>query len=70
MPRTPVVDQDCCIGCEACTTICPEVFRMAEEAGHADHGHGKSVVYNPAGAPEAKIEQAMDSCPASCIYWE
>lgn len=70
MPRTPAVDQQACIGCEVCTQICPEVFRMHEEEG-AGHGHGhKSVVYNPAGASEEKIELAMDSCPAACIYWE
>ena len=66
MPRTPVVDQDACIACEVCTHICPEVFRMEGE----DHDEHKSSVYNPTGAPEAKIEEAMDSCPASCIYWQ
>ncbi len=69
MSRTPVVDQDICIGCEVCTQICPEVFRMedAEEGGHG-HDH-KSTVYNPFGAPEEKIEVAMDNCPVACIYW-
>ncbi len=74
MPRTPVVDQECCIGCEVCTQICPEVFRMeGEEDGHShdhDHHDHKSEVYNPTGAPEEKIEQAMDACPAACIYWD
>lgn len=70
MPRIPVVDQDTCIGCELCTQICPEVFRMEEKEG-GGHGHDhKSTVYNPTGAPEAKIEQAMDSCPVACIYWQ
>lgn len=69
MARIPVVDADCCIGCEACVLYCPEVFRMEEEAGHTDHGHGKSVVYNPAGATVEKIEGAMDRCPSACIYW-
>ena len=71
MARIPAVDRDCCIGCEVCAQICPEVFRMEE--GDDDHGHGhdhKSVVHNPTGAPEAKIEEAMDNCPAACIYWE
>jgi ferredoxin len=39
---------------------------------HHSHAHGhehKSEVYNPTGAPEAKIEQAMDNCPSACIYW-
>ncbi|BCR04633.1 ferredoxin [Desulfuromonas versatilis] len=70
MPRIPVVDQDACIGCEVCTQICPEVFKMEGEEGHGhDHGH-KSVVYNPTGAPEAKIEEAMDNCPVACIHWQ
>jgi ferredoxin len=66
MARIPAIDQDCCIGCEVCTQTCPEVFRM-QEGG--DHAHEKAEVYNPAGAPEAQIEAAMDSCPAACIYW-
>ncbi|PLY06561.1 MAG: ferredoxin [Desulfuromonas sp.] len=68
MPRIPVVDQECCISCEVCTQLCPEVFRME---GDDDHSHDhKSEVYNPAGASEEKIEAAMDACPAACIYWQ
>lgn len=73
MSRIPVVDQDQCISCEVCTQICPEVFRMEgdHEQGH-DHAHGehKSFVYDPTGAAESKIEEAMDNCPAACIYWQ
>lgn len=72
MPRIPAIDPDCCIGCEACTQVCPEVFHMVENEnanGHA-HGHEKAAVHNPTGAPEAKIEQAMDNCPSACIYWQ
>ncbi|BCA80240.1 ferredoxin [Desulfuromonas sp. AOP6] len=68
MPRIPVVDQDECISCEVCVSICPEVFRMQGEGD--DHHHHKSFVYNPTGAPEEKIEQAMDNCPAACIHWQ
>ncbi|AJF06027.1 ferredoxin [Geoalkalibacter subterraneus] len=69
MSSIPVVDQEACIGCEVCTQICPEVFRMEEVAG-SGHGHDhKSVVYNPTGAPAKKIEEAMDNCPVACIYW-
>lgn len=70
MPRIPVVDQEACIGCEACVQICPEVFRMQEPEGGGHHHEHKSMVYNPTGAPEAKIEQAMDSCPVACITWQ
>lgn len=74
MARTPAIDRDCCIGCEVCTQICPDVFRMEGEAEGHDHAHGddhgKAEVHNPAGAPEEMIEQAMDSCPGACIYWD
>jgi ferredoxin len=69
MPRIPVVDQEICIGCENCARICPEVFRMADVPGGHGHDH-KSTVHNPFGAPEEKIEKAMDACPVACIYWE
>ncbi len=67
MPRIPAIDPECCIGCEACTQVCPEVFQM--EDSNNGHAHEKAVVYNPTGAPQAKIEAAMDNCPSACIYW-
>lgn len=67
MSRTPAIDQDCCIGCEVCTQICPEVFSMQDS--HGDHAHEKATVHNPSGAAEEKIEVAMDNCPSACIYW-
>jgi len=71
MPRTPEVDQECCIGCEVCTQLCPEVFRMEGDDDHShDHHDHKSEVYQPDGASEEKIEAAMDACPAACIYWQ
>ncbi len=73
MARIPVVDQECCISCEVCTQVCPEVFRMEGEHDDShdhDHGEHKAEVYNPTGAPEEKIETAMDNCPAACIYWQ
>ena len=70
MARVPAIDPDCCIGCEVCTQICPEVFRMDEDDHDHGHDHGKAIVHNPAGAAEDKIEEAMDNCPSACIYWE
>jgi ferredoxin len=35
------VDQDLCIGCGLCESLCPEVFRLSAE--------GKSEVVNPDG---------------------
>jgi ferredoxin len=45
---------------------------MDEDDHDHDHGHehGKAIVHDPAGAPEGKIETAMDNCPSACIYWE
>lgn len=67
MSRIPAIDPDCCIGCEVCTQLCPEVFSMKD--GASGHDHENAIVHNPTGAPESKIETAMDNCPSACIYW-
>jgi ferredoxin len=61
MPKTPYVDQATCTGCELCEQLCPEVFRMTDE--------GVSEAYDPRGAPEDKIQDAIDGCPVQCISW-
>jgi len=40
----------------------PEVFQLNDK--------DLSEVYNPTGASEEKIQEAMDSCPVQCIHWE
>ncbi len=62
MTKQPYVDQDSCIGCGLCASIVPTVFRLNEQ--------NLSEVHNPAGAPEEKIQEAIDSCPVACIHWE
>jgi len=62
MAKTPVVDQEECISCGLCVEVCPGVFRLNDR--------DVSEVYNPTGAPEGKIQEAMDSCPVQCIHWE
>jgi ferredoxin len=57
----PYVDQDVCIGCEVCANMVSDVFRMTEDA--------VAEVYDQDGAPPEKIQEAMDSCPVSCIHW-
>jgi ferredoxin len=42
--------------------VCPEVFRLNENLGHSE-------VINPHGAPEEKIQEALDQCPVQCIHW-
>jgi ferredoxin len=62
MAKKVYVDQDECIGCELCVDTCPEVFRMTDDS--------VSEVINPEGAPEEKIQEAIDNCPVECIHWE
>jgi len=54
------VDQQICIGCGLCVSIVPEAFRLNDA--------GVSEVHNQA-ASEAKIQEAIDSCPVNCIHW-
>ncbi|MDO3377620.1 ferredoxin [Geoalkalibacter halelectricus] len=62
MARNPVVDQEACISCNLCVDLVPEVFRL-----NAD---GLAEVYAANGAPEEKIQDAIDNCPVNCIAWE
>jgi ferredoxin len=55
------VDQDGCIACGLCASICPEVFRMTDE--------GPSEVYEdpiPESAEDQAVE-AQENCPVSVI---
>jgi ferredoxin len=61
--KIPVIDFDACIACGNCEAVCPEVFRLNESLGHSE-------VIDPAGAPEERIQDAIDQCPALCISWE
>ncbi|MBM4295151.1 MAG: ferredoxin [Deltaproteobacteria bacterium] len=60
--RIPQVKQECCQECGNCEAVCPEVF-------HLNEATGKSEVINPRGAPEERIQDAMDQCPAQCLEW-
>ena len=62
MARSVVIDQDECISCGACVDSCPDVFRLNDD--------NIAEVYNQNGASEEEIEDAIDSCPVSCISWE
>lgn len=56
------IDEDECIGCGSCEDICPEVFKL-------DSDSEKAKVIKQEGGPENLIEEAINTCPVSCISW-
>lgn len=57
------VDEETCIGCEACVDICPEVFEMS--------GDKAIVKMNEVPADLAKsCQEAADGCPVEAIQIE
>ncbi len=58
------IDKENCISCGLCESICPEVFRMADD-GFAE------VYVDP--VPDSAVEaakEAAESCPVSVITVE
>ena len=60
----PKVNQEICIGCGACASTCPEVFKMGDD--------GKSHVIEGADYEKNKscIDEAITNCPVQAISWE
>lgn len=57
------IDQEECLGCEACVEICPAVFAFNEAIA-------KAFVKSEASGEEECIDEAIASCPAGCISKE
>lgn len=59
----PKVNQEVCIGCGACASSCPEVFKMGDD--------GKSHVIEGADQEKNKgcIDEAIINCPVQAISW-
>jgi ferredoxin len=58
-----LIDQDECIGCGTCVKLCPDVFAFDED-------ENKASVTTPEGGSEQCIDEAMASCPTSCIRYK
>ncbi|MGI5907067.1 MAG: ferredoxin [Christensenellales bacterium] len=58
------IDRDGCISCGLCASICPEVFRMADD--------GLAEVYVDEVPEEAAdmAQEAADNCPVEVIHVE
>ena len=53
------VDKETCIGCGACVSLCPDVFRIGSD--------GKSEAYNLKGCKKCDCQAAADNCPVHAI---
>lgn len=60
----PKVDKDLCIGCGACQSFCPTVFKLDE--------NGKSTVLESVDYKANKecIQKAVENCPVQAISIE
>ncbi len=63
MAKKVYIDEDECIGCGSCEEICPEVFKL-------DPSTEKAEIIKPEDGPEDLIQEAIDTCPVSCIHWK
>ncbi|MCH8927904.1 MAG: ferredoxin [Candidatus Marinimicrobia bacterium] len=59
----PYVDKKVCIGCGTCEAICPQVFKVNDEA-LAD------VIEADFEAHKEAIDEAIEACPVDCISWK
>jgi ferredoxin len=59
-----VVDQETCIGCGLCPSICSEVFQMN------DDGKAEAVVDEVPGEAVDSAKEAAESCPVDAISVE
>lgn len=63
MAKKVIIDEEECLGCEACVELCPDIFGFDDDSE-------KAIVIMPEGGDENCIDEAMDSCPADCISYE
>ena len=73
MAQKVVIDQEECLGCEACVEICPAVFDFDGDAGKAvvkDEANADESCVDEANADESCVDEAIGSCPAACISKE
>ncbi|MAF13652.1 MAG: ferredoxin [Parcubacteria group bacterium] len=60
---TPYVDKDICIGCGTCESICPQVFKVNDDA-KAD------VLEADYEANKEAVDESIEACPVDCISWK
>lgn len=58
------VDQETCIGCGLCPSVCPEVFDMG------DDGKAHVIVDEVPGGAEGGAVESQEACPVDAIKVE
>lgn len=58
------VDQDLCIGCGLCPSICPSVYEMQ------DDGKAHAIVDSVPDSDRDDAKEGADNCPVSAISVE
>jgi ferredoxin len=53
------INEEECMGCEACVETCPDVFEMNDD--------GDKAIVKDADSTADCVEEAIDSCPAEAI---
>ncbi|CAI7769404.1 unnamed protein product [Closterium sp. NIES-53] len=56
------VDEFTCIGCKNCANTAEDTFEIEEMWGRAR-------VCNQGGNAPSKVQEAVETCPVSCIHW-
>lgn len=54
-----VIDEEACIGCEACVETCPDVFEMDDD--------GEKATVKAPDSSEECVDEAIDTCPSEAI---
>ena len=60
MPK-PKVNEEVCIGCGTCESLCPKMFKIED---------GKSKVIAEECGADCNCQETIDSCPVSAISME
>lgn len=63
MARTITIDEESCMGCEACVEVCPDVFGFNED-------EEKAYVIDPNAGTDEDIQEAAETCPSESITVE
>ena len=56
------VDEITCIGCKNCAHVAGQTFYI-----EPDYGRARAIRQD--GDSEALVQEAIDTCPVSCIHW-